>query len=178
MRIISGRFKGRRLHPPANLPVRPTTDFAREGLFNILSNLIDFPSASVLDLYAGTGNISFECISRGSPEVLAVDIERRCIDFINQTAADMGMKGLQAVRSNVAVFLRNPRKAYDFIFADPPYGMAGLELIPDQILDSGFLKAEGLVVLEHSAAHHFTQHPSFRQERRYGKVHFTFFGKQ
>ena len=106
MRIISGIYKGRRILPPTNLPVRPTTDYAKEGLFNVLNNLIDFEETSVLDLFAGTGNITFEFVSRGVPTVMAIDIERRCADFISQTAKRLGMEGVSVRRMNVKVFLK------------------------------------------------------------------------
>ncbi|TSA30126.1 MAG: 16S rRNA (guanine(966)-N(2))-methyltransferase RsmD [Bacteroidetes bacterium] len=175
MRIVSGQFRGRRIHPPASLPVRPTTDYAKEGLFNVLNNLIDFSGTTVVDLYAGTGSISFEFASRGSPSVLAVDIERRCVDFINQTAAKFGMQGLRAIRSHAAVFLRQARMNADLVFADPPYGMEGIEELPELIRASGIVKPSGIVILEHSNRYNFTADPGFNQLREYGKVCFSIF---
>ncbi|MFH1161469.1 MAG: RsmD family RNA methyltransferase [bacterium] len=175
MRIISGRYKGRRIDPQVSLAVRPTTDFAKEGLFNVLSNLVDFTETSVLDLFSGTGNISFEFISRGCTHVVALDIERRCVDFINHTATKLGMDGLKAVRVNVLVYLRNPYQTFDLIFADPPYQMSGIDQLPNQILNAGMLNEGGLLILEHSEKYNFTEYPLFTQVRQYGKVHFSFF---
>lgn len=175
LRIISGTYKGRRLHPPASLPVRPTTDFAREGLFNIMNRLVDYEEVRVLDLFAGTGMVSFEFYSRGAPSVTAVDIERNCVEFISRTAGELGMKGLAAIRSNVLVFLKQRADQYDVIFADPPYDMTGVNGLPALILDSGKLGEGGLLVLEHSDRYDFRNDPRFLELRKYGRVHFTFF---
>jgi 16S rRNA (guanine966-N2)-methyltransferase len=176
MRIISGAYRGRRLSPPTGLPVRPTTDFAKEGLFNVLNGMVDFYETRVLDLYEGTGNMSFEFISRGCPEVMAVDIEHRCAAYIGETARDLGMQGLTAIRSNVIVFLEHPRKQYDLVFADPPYQMHGIRELPQLILASGLLRPGGLLVLEHSSRYKFTGDPGFREQRGYGSVQFSLFG--
>jgi len=175
VRIISGYYKGRRLNPPANLPVRPTTDYAKEGLFNVLNNLIDFSETTVLDLFSGTGNIAFEFASRGAPSVLAVDIERRCVDFISQTAEKFGMEGVRAIRMNVLVLLKIGKERADLVFADPPFGMEGIDTLPNLILSSGIVKPEGILILEHSEMYRFTDNPSFDQLREYGKVHFSIF---
>ena len=177
VRIISGSYKGRRLHPPASLPVRPTTDFAKEGLFNILNRMIDYEDVRVLDLFAGTGAISFEFYSRGVPAVTAVDIERHCVNFINETAGQFGMKGLNAVRANYLVFLRRSIERYDVIFADPPYDMPGLAGLPALACASDVLNDGGLLVLEHSDRYSFKNDPNFLETRNYGRVHFTFFRK-
>lgn len=175
LRIISGTYKGRRLHPPTSLPVRPTTDFAREGLFNVLNRLVDYDAISVLDLFAGTGAIAFECCSRGARRIMAVDIEHSCTDYIQRTADQFGMKNLKALRSNVFVFLRRCRERFDLIFADPPYEMNGIAELPGMVARSGILAPGGLFVLEHSAKYHFENEPSFLESRNYGRVHFTFF---
>ncbi|MBL7138850.1 MAG: RsmD family RNA methyltransferase [Bacteroidales bacterium] len=175
MRIISGQYKGRRIHPPASLPVRPTTDYAKEGLFNVLNNLIDYSETTVMDLFSGTGNIAFEFASRGVPSILAVDIERRCVDFINQTAEKFGMEGIKAIRMNVLVLLKRGWDSVDLVFADPPYGMDGIEKLPDLILSSGIVKPAGIFILEHSDRDDFTHDPAFDQLREYGKVHFSIF---
>jgi 16S rRNA (guanine966-N2)-methyltransferase len=175
LRIISGKYKGRRLHPPASLPVRPTTDFAKEGLFNVLNRLVDYGEVKVADLFAGTGAISFEFCSRGAGKVIAVDIERRCVDFINSTAAEFGMTELKAIRSNVLVFLRRYIEKYDVVFADPPYEMTGIAGFPALVLGSGLLAGNGLFVMEHSDRYDFSNEPYFLETRNYGRVHFTFF---
>ena len=177
MRIISGIYRGRKIHPPANLPVRPTTDYAKEGLFNVLNNLIDFEETSVLDLFAGTGNITFEFVSRGVPKVLAVDIERRCVDFISQTAERLEMEGVSVRRMNVKVFLRKASQNFDLVFADPPYEMEGISSLPDQILDADLISPGGLLILEHSDKYNFSDQPCFDQLREYGKVCFSIFRK-
>lgn len=175
MRIISGYYKGRRIHPPANLPVRPTTDYAKEGIFNVLTNLIDFSETTVLDLFSGTGNIAFEFASRGAPSVLAVDIERRCVDFINQAAKKYGITEVRAIRMNVLVLLKRGKENADLVFADPPYYMEGIEMLPRKIFSSGILKPSGMLILEHSGRYSFSSDPSFNQVREYGKVHFSIF---
>jgi 16S rRNA (guanine(966)-N(2))-methyltransferase RsmD len=175
MRIVSGIYRGRRLQPPANLPVRPTTDFAKEGLFNVLGNMVDFESLKVLDLFTGTGSIAFEFLSRGAVEVTAVDANYRCVDFIKKTAESFGAKNIQAVKSNSFVFIKRMVTNYNLIFADPPYDLEGIESIPDLILDSNLLEAEGIFVLEHSTRYRFEQHARFLQHRAYGSVNFTMF---
>jgi len=177
VRIISGIYRGRKIHPPTNLPVRPTTDYAKEGLFNVLNNLIDFEETSVLDLFAGTGSITFEFVSRGVPSVLAIDIERRCVEFINKTAEQLGMEGVSVRRMNVKVFLRLAYQKFDLVFADPPYGMEGIALLPGKILEADMMNPRGLLILEHSDKYNFTDHPCFDQLREYGKVHFSIFRK-
>jgi 16S rRNA (guanine(966)-N(2))-methyltransferase RsmD len=178
MRIISGKYRGRRLQPPLNLPVRPTTDFAKEGLFNVLGNLVDFDSLKVLDLFTGTGSIAFEFLSRGAIEVTAVDANQKCIDFIKKTAENFGAKNIQPVKSNSFVFIKRMLSNYDLIFADPPYDLEGIESIPDLIFTSGLLNDEGLLILEHSSRYRFEQHPRFSQHRNYGSVNFTFFTRK
>jgi 16S rRNA (guanine966-N2)-methyltransferase len=178
MRIITGKFRGRQLHPPVNLPVRPTTDFAKESLFNILNNLVDFESLRVLDLFAGTGSISFEFFSRGSEMVTAIDTDSRCVAFINKTAMEMKAENLEAVREDVFQFLKHPFGQYDLVFADPPYDMEGIGTLPSLVLNSSILNAEGRFILEHSRDHDFSEHPLFDQHRKYGNVNFSFFRKK
>ncbi|MCK9204509.1 MAG: RsmD family RNA methyltransferase [Bacteroidales bacterium] len=175
MRIVSGKYRGRRLQPPANLPVRPTTDFAKEGLFNILTNLVDFESISVLDLFTGAGSISFEFLSRGARQVTSVDSNHRCIDFLKKTAHEFGITNLQAVKTNAFIFLKHMHGKYDLIFADPPYELEGISGIPGLVLGSGLLAEGGSFILEHSAKYDFKDHPSFSQQRNYGSVNFSFF---
>ena len=175
MRIITGKFRGKQIHPPVNLPVRPTTDFAKESLFNILNNIVDIESLHVLDLFAGTGSISYEFFSRGSEMVTAIDIDTRCVNFINRTALEMKAENLEAIREDVFQFLKHPFGEYDLIYADPPYDMEGIDLLPGLIINSSILKKEGIFVLEHSRDHDFTEHPGFDQHRKYGNVNFTFF---
>jgi 16S rRNA (guanine966-N2)-methyltransferase len=175
MRIVSGIYRGRRLQPPVNLPVRPTTDFAKEGLFNVLSNMVDFESLMVLDLFTGTGSIAFEFLSRGAISVTAVDSSHKCIDFIKKTADSFGVKNLQPVKSNSFVFIKRMVSVYDLIFADPPYDLEGIESIPDLVFESNLLKEDGLLILEHSSRYRFEHHPMFSHHRNYGSVNFTIF---
>jgi 16S rRNA (guanine966-N2)-methyltransferase len=175
MRIISGKYGSRRLHPPANLPVRPTTDFAKESLFNILNNIIDFEGLNVLDLFAGTGSISLEFVSRGSSEVTSVDKDSRCISFIIKTCEEFKIDSLKAYRSDVFAFIKHSIKKYDLIFADPPYDLSSINTIPDKIFEKTLLKPGGILIIEHSRDIDFSKHPDFSQHRNYGKVNFSFF---
>lgn len=177
MRIVSGTHKSRIIHPPANLPVRPTTDIAKEGLFNILTNRIDFEETEVLDLFAGTGNISFEFASRGAAQITSVDIEKRCVDFIRKAAGEFGFQNIRTVRNEVFSFLRICRVQYDLVFADPPYEMKNIQLMPDLIFDKNILKEKGVFILEHTGNISFSNHPNFFEQRNYGKVNFSFFKK-
>ena len=175
MRIISGTFKGRRIKPPQNLPVRPTTDFAKEGLFNLLNNRIDFEEINALDLFAGTGNITLELASRGAQRVTSVDINFKCLDFIKKVSRDLKIENIFTVKSNVISFLERASGSYDLIFADPPYDLEELDKIPNLIFNADILKKDGLFVLEHSKANKFEDHPRFEEHRKYGNVNFTFF---
>jgi 16S rRNA (guanine966-N2)-methyltransferase len=175
VRIITGKFRGRQIHPPTGLPVRPTTDFAKESLFNVLNNLIDFEGLRVLDLFAGTGNISYEFFSRGGSLITAIDRDPQCVAFINKTAATMDAENLEAVREDVFRFLKHPFGQYDLVFADPPYDMEGIQTLPDLVLGCGILYPDGIFILEHSRDNDFSEHAGFNQHRKYGNVHFTFF---
>lgn len=175
MRIISGRYRGRQIHTPNNLPVRPTTDFAKESLFNILNNLVDFEEISVLDLFAGTGNLSYEFFSRGAVAVTAVETEPRCVAFINKTAQLLNAGNLTVIKADVFPYLKHPYESFDIVFADPPYQMEKIDEIPDLIFQSQILKEEGWFILEHSKRHDFSNHQFFDQHRKYGNVNFSFF---
>ncbi len=170
-------MKGRRLTPTENLPVRPTTDMAREGLFNILNNILDYEELSVLDLFSGTGAVSFEFISRGVREVTAIEINSKCTDFIKKSALQFGVNNLHVVRSDVFDLLKRAYKKFDVIFADPPYQLEDLPTLPDLIFERQMLVDGGIFILEHSKEHSFENHPCFWQHRKYGKVNFTFFKK-
>lgn len=182
MRIIGGSLKGKSVFPPAALKARPTTDFAKEGLFNVLENSRNFESARVLDLFSGTGSISFEFASRGCPEIHSVEMNPLHASFISKNAASLGIKGIRVVRHNVFEFIEICHLDYDIIFADPPYSIEGLDTIPDRILGhtvdvSGtpMLKQGGVLVLEHPGNYSFSSHPRFVKEKKYGNVHFSFF---
>ncbi len=178
MRIISGTLKGRRLNPPANLPVRPTTDMAREGLFNILNNYVDYEDCSVMDLFAGTGAMSVEFVSRGVREVTAVDINNACTDYIKSEAQRLELRNLRVVRADVFDLLKRANRKFDIVFADPPYALEGLETLPDLVFEHQVLNDDGIFILEHPREYSFEEHPHFWQHRNYGKVNFTFFAMQ
>jgi 16S rRNA (guanine966-N2)-methyltransferase len=177
VRIISGKFRGKQIHPPANLLVRPTTDFAKESLFNILNNLVDFEQIRILDLFSGTGSISFEFFSRGCPAVTAVEINPKCAAFIKKTAEIMHAGNLDAVRSDVFRFIKYSGISWDLIFADPPYEMDSIDTLPEIILNSSILKEGGTFILEHSGNYDFSEVPGFFDHRKYGSVNFSFFRK-
>src|ERR1700749_461311 len=148
MRIISGTFGGRVLHPPKGLPVRPTTDFAKTALFNILSSRLDLEEATVLDLCCGTGSISFECASRGAKKITAVDAHFNCAKFVNDTAKTMGMSNLQAFKSDIFKFVEKETQVYDLIFADPQYEMEWIKDISNAIFQYKLLSLNGILIIE------------------------------
>jgi len=178
MRIIAGALRGRRLNPPTTLPVRPTTDMARESLFNILNNYVDYEECSVLDLFAGTGAVSLEFISRGAKDVTSIDINAQCTDFIKSTAKQFNVNNIHVVRSDVFELIKRAYKKFDIIFADPPYALENLQQLPDLIFEHDMLSEDGIFVLEHPREYQFEQHPHFWQHRNYGKVNFTFFAQK
>ncbi|SMO36938.1 16S rRNA (guanine(966)-N(2))-methyltransferase RsmD [Saccharicrinis carchari] len=176
MRIVSGSLKGRRFSPPKSFKARPTTDFAKENLFNVLGNTIDFNSLKVLDLFGGTGSISYEFCSRGATEVSCVELSYNHFKFIKNTAAQLGLeKNLRIFKGNVFKFIEKTTEKYDLIFADPPYDLITAEQVPDLIFKHELLKDKGLLIFEHSGKLNFKQHPKFIENREYGKVIFTFF---
>ena len=177
MRIIAGNLRGRRLNPPTTLPVRPTTDMARESLFNILNNYVDYDECAVLDLFAGTGAVSLEFVSRGAKEVTSVDINAQCVDFIKSSAQQFGVKNLHVVRSDVFDLLKRAYKKFDIVFADPPYALENLAQLPDLVFEKNLLTNDGIFILEHPREFQFEEHPHFWQHRHYGKVNFTFFAQ-
>lgn len=176
MRIISGKFKGRRLSPPKKLPVRPTTDMSKEALFNILNNHFNFTELRILDLFAGTGNISYEFASRGSEPIVAVDADYGCVSFIKKTAAEFEFN-LTAIKSDVFTFLEKNKGEYDIIFADPPYGIsqAEFEKVVTLVFEKQFLSEEGMMVVEHSKHTKLNHLEHFSFERNYGGSIFSFF---
>ncbi|MBO4466204.1 MAG: RsmD family RNA methyltransferase [Bacteroidales bacterium] len=175
MRIIGGRLKGKFILPPAGYKARPTTDFAREALFNILDNEYEFEDLKVLDLFGGTGAVSFEFGSRGVGRVWCVEMARENASFIKREAGRLGLDNVTMVRDNVFDFLNVCHEKFDIIFADPPYALEGLETIPDKIFERDILHPDCYFILEHGGEHNFKEHPRFFKEREYGRVHFTFF---
>jgi 16S rRNA (guanine(966)-N(2))-methyltransferase RsmD len=177
MRIIAGKFKGRKFNPPADKwPTRPTTDFAREGLFNILMNILDFEKTKVLDLFGGTGSHSYEFVSRGCKDVTYVDNFPGCVSFVKKTAKALDIEAnIRIVKADVFKFITNTTEQFDYIFAGPPYPLSNIDAIPDLIFEHNLLKPDGLFVLEHDPTHSYQTHPHFWQERNYGKTIFSFF---
>ena len=180
MRIFSGSFRGKKITAPSNLPVRPTTDFAKEGLFNILNNQFYFDEISVLDLFSGIGSISLEFLSRGSKRVVSVDAEQKCVKFLEETTNQLNVKDSISIYLNdVVKFLkRNNQGKFDVVFADPPF-----EFEPEQyreivqlVLENEWLEENGVLVLEHSSRLSFDDHEKLVQNRKYGNVSFSFFG--
>jgi len=177
MRIVSGTHKGRIITAPKNLPVRPTTDFAKEAMFNILMNHFDFSDIKVLDLFSGTGNISYEFASRGSEDVTAVDSHYNCHAFIKKTALEMGFK-IKAIKSDVFPFLKHSSETYDIIFADPPFEFEEHHEIAKLVFEKDMLKEGGWLIIEHSDKTSLAKQEYFLEKRYYGKVNFSIFGKQ
>jgi 16S rRNA (guanine966-N2)-methyltransferase len=175
LRIISGKYKGRRINPPSNFTARPTTDYARESLFNILNNRIDFESVAVLDLFAGTGSISFEFASRGAPLVHLIEKDSRHMSFIRKTIEEMEFKNIKPIHIDVKAFLKTCRVKYDIVFADPPYNLSWLNSIPDLVTSSGVINDDGIFILEHPKEISFAAHKLFFEHRNYGGVNFSFF---
>ncbi|RLD41861.1 MAG: 16S rRNA (guanine(966)-N(2))-methyltransferase RsmD [Bacteroidetes bacterium] len=175
MRIVSGILKSRRINPPANLPVRPTTDMAKEALFNILQNKIYIEDANVLDLFSGTGNMAYEFFSRESESVTAVDQNSRCIRFIKKIKDELEMHSLEVVQADCFSFVKGAYKKYDIIFADPPYDMPNYIEFVELILEKKILTEEGILIVEHSKNTNLSKIQSYTSTRRYGGVHFSFF---
>lgn len=175
MRIIGGRLKGKQILPPQGYKARPTTDFAKEGLFNVLDNEYEFEDLKVLDLFGGTGAIAFEFASRGASRVYCVEMARENASFIKTEARRLGLDNVTMVRDNVFDFLPLCREKFDIIFADPPYSIDALETIPDKVFSRDILHPGCYFILEHPGTYSFTGHPRFRKEKVYGKVHFSFF---
>lgn len=176
MRIISGKYKGRKITAPKKLPVRPTTDMAKEALFNILNNHYNFSELSVLDLFAGTGNIAYEFASRGADRISAVDADFGCVKFIDQTAKAFDFN-IEAIKSDVFKFLEKSVLKTDIIFADPFYDMPveNFEKIPELVFDRHLLLDHGMLVIEHSKHTDLSHVPHFSNARKYGGSVFSFF---
>ena len=175
MRIVSGEFKGRVFNPPSNLPVRPTTDRAKESLFNILNNYVDFSTVSALDLFAGTGNISYELLSRGVVGITIVERDPKCIAFINGTLDKLGVIDADIVRTDVFRFIGDCPDKFDLIFADPPYSMERIQEIPALVMDNELLADDGLLIVEHGSSINFENEKGFYQKRNSGEVNFSIF---
>jgi 16S rRNA (guanine966-N2)-methyltransferase len=175
MRIVGGEHKGFQFHPPNNIPARPTTDFAKEALFNILNNQFYFDEISFLDLFAGTGSLSFEFFSRGCENITSVEIAPKMIKFIQGVSKELKIPNHIIVQEDVFSFIRRANQSFDIIFAGPPYPLENIDTIPDLVLNSSLLKKEGWFILETSPRQDFTQHKNLHNLRKYGQTHFWIF---
>ena len=175
MRIIGGKLKGLRLNPPKNLPVRPTTDMAKEALFNILNNLIDFEGITVLDLFSGTGNIAMEFASRGAEQVTSVDRNQPCINYIKDMARQHGLPNIITYKADVFKYIEIESQQYDLIFADPPYDLNRIPEIPKLIFEGNLLKPGATLIVEHQSMQNLSNNPAFVEQRKYGHSSFSFF---
>ena len=175
MRIIGGKFKGRRINPPGNFKARPTTDFAREGLFNILNNRVDFETIDVLDLFSGTGSISYEFASRGAALVHLVEKDSGHISGIKKIVNELKLENVKPIHIDVIAFLKTCSVKYDIVFADPPFELSWLRELPDLVIGAGVIKEDGFFILEHPRNLSFTGHKLFFEHRNYGGVNFSFF---
>jgi len=175
VRIISGTYRGKRIHPPGNFKARPTTDFSKEGLFNILMNHYNLEKVDVLDLFAGTGSITYEFASRSARSVVCVEKDSSHSRFIRKMCDEMNLDGVSLIRGDVFSYLKKPYQSFDIIFADPPYDHPLLETLPDLVFATEILAEGGQFILEHPGKCSFTAHPHFLNHRNYGGVNFSFF---
>ena len=175
MRIITGIYKGRHFDIPRNFKARPTTDFAKENIFNVINGHTDFDGTIALDLFAGTGSISLELLSRGCATVISVESDRDHATFIRKCMDKLNIENNILIRGDVFRFIKSNRQQFDFIFADPPYALKELAQIPSLIFSKGILKENGLFVLEHGASNDFSNEPHFLEHRNYGSVNFSLF---
>ena len=182
MRIITGQYKGRHFDIPRSFKARPTTDFAKENIFNVLNSYIDFEDATALDLFSGTGSISLELASRGCANVISVEMDRdhhrfiqECFRKLQGNNVQSSMFNVQCIRGDVFRFIKSCKMQFDFIFADPPYALKELPTIPTLIFERNLLKADGVFVFEHGKDYDFSGDPHFIEHRSYGSVNFSIF---
>jgi 16S rRNA (guanine(966)-N(2))-methyltransferase RsmD len=177
VRITGGSLRGRLIRPPANLPIRPTTDFAKSALFNILNNYFDFQTLSVLDLFAGAGSIAFEFASRGTSSITCVDENASCLQFIKKTSQELKISSIQTIRSNVFSFLTNANESFDIVFADPPFDKTETDGLPDLIFEKDILSEQGWLIVEHQSKRQLTSATRPFDVRKYGNCGFSFYKK-
>lgn len=175
MRIIGGRLKGIQFFAPTNLPVRPTTDMAKEALFNILYNNYDFEHCEALDLFSGTGNVSFEFASRGIKKLTAVDKHSGCINWIKSVIAKHQLHEIEPIKADVFKYLAQEEQKYQIIFADPPYDLPNIPEIAQLVIKNGLLTPNGMLIIEHPSMLKLNQLPGYTQTRKYGNSSFSFF---
>lgn len=178
MRIIGGRLKGIQFFAPTNLPVRPTTDMAKEALFNILYNNYDFEECEVLDLFTGTGSVSFEFASRGAKKITSVDKHAGCIHWIKSIITKHNLDEIEPTKADVLKFLAQETKQYQIIFADPPYDLPSIPLIPELVFKNNLLAPNGILVVEHATYTKLNQQKGYTHTRKYGNSSFSFFENQ
>lgn len=178
MRIIGGKLKGLRFEPPKNIPTRPTTDIAKEGLFNVINNSFNFDNIKVLDLFGGTGSIAYEFASRGCTDITTVEIFPKCANFIKQTAEKFKLPAIKVLQMDVFNFIQGSPQQFDVIFAGPPYPLETLNTIPDKIFENDLVEGEGWFILEHNPNHNFESHPHFLKSKNYGSTIFSIFVNQ
>ena len=175
MRIITGKYKSRHFDIPRTFKARPTTDFAKENIFNVLNGYIDLDGAEALDLFSGTGSITLELLSRGCSRVTSIELDRDHHRFICDCVKKLGTEACLPLRADVFRFVKSCRQQYDIVFADPPYALKELPQIPDLVFERALLKPDGILVFEHGKDHDFSQHPRFVEHREYGSVNFSLF---
>ena len=175
MRIIGGIHKGYKLHQPMLEPTRPTTDIAKEALFNGLDNYFNFDNIKFLDLFGGTGNISLEFGSRGCTDITTVELHSKAIEFMTKTSEKLELEGHKILQMDVFDYIENCRQTYDIIFAGPPYKLPNLASIPDLIINKGLIEGQGWFVMEHDPKYNFDNHPHLWKRRNYGQTNFSIF---
>ena len=175
MRIVSGAYKGRLIKPPKNFKARPTTDFAKENLFNILNNNFDFSELDVLDLFSGTGSISYEFASRGCNSVVSVESNFKHQIFIKKTIEELVLENVKSIKSDAFRYVKSCTNKFDIVFADPPYDLKEMESIPDFIFEQEVLQDNGWLIVEHGDKTNFSKHKHFKEVRKYGGVNFSIF---
>ena len=178
MRIISGKYKGKKISAPKGLPTRPTTDKAKESLFNILGSQMDLENIKVLDLFAGIGGISLEFISRGAESVLSVDKNYKCVKHMNDVKHELKINNWKIYKGDTFKVLKSYKEQFDLVFADPPYDLKGIEDIPDLVFENNFLKPGGTLIIEHSSDTQLSNVRNFVEQRTYSKVNFSIFQLQ
>lgn len=175
MRIIRGKYGRRRFNVPTNITARPTTDFARENIFNVIENIVDIEGLKCLDLFAGTGAVSFELLSRGASSVTSVEKSATQARFIEKVKRELDDRNLHLLRTDALRFIRDSASTFDFVFADPPYDLEGFGDIPQMVLDSKLLHPGSIFIIEHSKKYDFSSLPHFSEHRAYGSVNFSIF---
>lgn len=176
MRIIGGEFGGRKINPPNKMPyTRPTTDLAKEGLFNILQNQVEFDGAKTLDLFGGTGSISYELASRGAASLTIIEKDQAMFQFIKDNVQKLGIENCQVIKMDVFKFVETCHEKYDFIFAGPPYALTTIDQIPVVVIEKKLIASDGVFVLEHTPRNNYERYPGFVKQRNYGTTVFSFF---